>query len=97
MAELKTLTIRIDAESHERMRDLCVAHNVSMAELARQAISQRIEEFYAALDTAAVARLDRIAELRASKGPVSKNLALKRAREVAEIDDSEGLGQIRRV
>ena len=87
----------VDAEIHERMKDLCVAHNVSMAELTRQAISQKIKELYEDRSAAVAARLVRIAELRASKGPVSMNLALNRAREVAESDDSEGLGKIRRV
>ena len=89
---MRSMTIRLSEEQYEQLQLAAVIERRTMASIVREGLDGRLEDRSHALDRVKQA----IAEAR-SRAPASEEAALKIAALAAQVDDSEGLGEVRAV
>jgi len=84
------MTVRFSEEQYEELQVVALIEERAMADIIRDGVQEYMDEKHSALDRVKQA----VAKAR-SRGPVSPERALKMAERAAELDDSEGLGEVR--
>jgi len=87
---MRSMNVRFTEKQYEELRLTSLIEDQPMAEIVRKSVHRYTKDRTFALDRVKQA----IAEAR-SLGPASQELALKVAEQAAQLDDSEGLGQVR--
>ena len=88
--KMRSMTIRLSEEQYEQLQLAAVIERRTMASIVREGLDERLEDRSHTLDRVKQA----IAEAR-SRAPASEEAALKIAALAAQVDDSEGLGEVR--
>jgi predicted DNA-binding protein len=84
------MTIRLSEEQYEQLQLAAVIERRTMASIVREGLDERLEDRSHALESVKQA----IAAARSS-APASEEAALKIAALAAQVDDAEGLGEVR--
>ena len=87
---MRSMTIRLSEEQYEHLQLAAVIEGRTMASIVREGLEEQLEGRSPALDRVKKA----IAEARSS-APATQEAALKIAALAAQVDDSEGLGDVR--
>lgn len=87
---MRSMTIRLSDEQYEQLKLVAVIERRTMASIVREGLDERLEDATHALE-----RVKQAIAAARSSAPASEEAALKIAALAAQLDDAEGLGEVR--
>jgi len=87
---MRSMTVRLSEEQYEELQVAALIEERPMADIIRDGVQEYMDQRLPALD-----RVKQAVARARSREPVPLERALKMAERAAELDDSEGLGEVR--